>query len=111
MAIQMRRGAKTKFDPTKMLPGEWAIVQSGDPDTKDGRAAYMAFASGVVKRMASYDDLRDELADASEEARREVLVGFDVDTSDGCCYALYGSGQRDMTFSIEGGELVLNLNV
>ena len=33
MAIQMRRGEYGKFDPEKLLPAEWAVVLSGDPNT------------------------------------------------------------------------------
>ena len=57
--IQHRRGAYTNFDPQKMKPGEWAVVQSGDPDAVDGEAVYMAFRAGVVKRMATIDELQD----------------------------------------------------
>jgi len=57
--IQHRRGAYTNFDPQKMKPGEWAVVQSGDPDAVDGEAVYMAFQAGVVKRMATIDELQD----------------------------------------------------
>jgi len=75
MAIQHRRGAYTNYDPTKMVPGEIAIVQSGDPIATDGKAAYVAFTAGEAKRMATYDELHnyDESArlyakDAQESA-------------------------------------------
>lgn len=75
MAIQHRRGAYTNYDPTKMVPGEIAIVQSGDPIATDGKAAYVAFTAGEAKRMATYDELHsyDENArlyaeDAQESA-------------------------------------------
>ena len=42
MAIQMRRGNYGKFDPTKMLPGEWAIVQGEDPSVTDGHSVLIA---------------------------------------------------------------------
>ena len=38
MAIQNRRGAYADFDPSKLKPGEYAIVQSGDPSTTEGDA-------------------------------------------------------------------------
>ena len=56
MAIQMRRGSYSDFDPTKMLAGEWAIVTGGDPNTASGRAIYHAFAAGQVERVATYVD-------------------------------------------------------
>lgn len=63
MAIQNRRGAYTNFNPTKMLPGEYAIVLSGDPDGSSGYAVYMCFGSSVVKRLILDDDLTSALAD------------------------------------------------
>ena len=53
MAIQNRRGAYSDFDPQKLVPGEWAVVQSGDPNSESGKAVYMAFDVGDVQRMAS----------------------------------------------------------
>ena len=59
MAIQMRRGKFTEFLPSKLMPGEWAVVQGDDPDASDGKSVYVAFAAGVVKRMATYTDMVD----------------------------------------------------
>ncbi len=50
MAIQNRRGIFSDFDPDKMIPGEWGVVLSGDPDSKDGSSVYMCFRAGGVKR-------------------------------------------------------------
>ena len=61
MAIQHRRGIYENFDPTKLLPGEWAIVLSGDSSAEDGRAAYMCFAAGDVKRMATFEDMEENI--------------------------------------------------
>lgn len=63
MAIQNRRGAYTNFDPTKLKPGEFAVVQSGDPDGNGGYAIYMCFASGVTKRIVAAEDLANALAE------------------------------------------------
>lgn len=58
MAIQNRRGVYSDFTPSKMVPGELAVVQSGDPNNTSGKAVYAAFgASGDVKRLATEDDL------------------------------------------------------
>lgn len=67
MAIQMRRGIYDKFDPTRLVAGEWAVVLSNDPAAKDGRAAYVCFASGIVKRIATYEDLVDYLMESADE--------------------------------------------
>lgn len=76
MAIQMRRGNYGKLDPTKMLPGEWAIVQGEDPSATDGRSVYVAFAAGVVKRMATYTDMvdncRDIIAQSIEDTKAKL---------------------------------------
>lgn len=62
MAIQNRRGVYSDFDPTKLLPGEYAVVQNGDPDGAGGYALYLCYKSGVVKRLVSADDLNDAIA-------------------------------------------------
>lgn len=61
MAIQMRRGAYGNFDDSKLLPGEWAIVLQDDPSAQDGLAAYISFAAGTSKRIATWTDLLDWL--------------------------------------------------
>lgn len=68
MAIQLRRGAYVNFDPTKMKPGEVGVVQSGDPIASDGKAAYVAFSAGDVKRLATHDELAGYDADAKQAA-------------------------------------------
>ena len=68
MAIQMRRGNYGKFDPTKLLPGEYAVVQGDDPSARDGRSVYMAFAAGVVKRLATYEDMVENVSSALVDA-------------------------------------------
>ena len=73
MAIQMRRGSYGKLDPTKMLPGEYAVVQSGDPSARDGRAVYMAFAAGVVKRLATYEDMVESVRQAVEQGSSSII--------------------------------------
>lgn len=76
MAIQSRRGDFNDFDPSKLLPGEWAVVLKGDPKAPDGRTVYKCFAAGVVKRMATYEDMKDNIKEATaeiiEQAKEEV---------------------------------------
>lgn len=67
MAIQHRRGIFDKFDKTRLVPGEYAIVLSGDEFARDGKAVYICFAAGDVKRMATYEDMLDFLVDARDE--------------------------------------------
>lgn len=68
MAIQMRRGNYGKFDPDKLLPGEYAVVQGDDPSARDGCSVYMAFAAGVVKRLATYEDMVENVSSALVDA-------------------------------------------
>lgn len=56
MAIQNRRGIFSDLDPTKLLPGEYAVVISGDPDNTDGNGVYICFAPGQVKKIALTED-------------------------------------------------------
>lgn len=60
MAIQNRRGAYPDFVPSKLLPGEWAVVQSGEPDSVGGTSVYMCFNAGDVKRMATYAEMQEQ---------------------------------------------------
>lgn len=78
MAIQHRRGQFPQFDPTRLLPGEWAIVLSGDPSTSDGRAAYICFAAGSVKRVATYEDLCRMIEDIEGDITDDLVSIVDV---------------------------------
>lgn len=109
MAIQMRRGKYGKFAPSKLLPGEWAVVQQDDETARDGRAVYIAFAAGAVKRMATYEDMVDDLQTAFQEAGGGP-VAFEVDLSDGCCYAVYGDYTKAVSFALDGADMTLTIN-
>lgn len=69
MAITMRHGPYNKFDPQKLRTGEIAVVTEGDPHASDGKAIYQCFSPGDVKRMATYEDMVDQI----EEAEGEVI--------------------------------------
>lgn len=73
MAIQMRRGAYVNFNPAKLMPGEWAVVVSGDSNAKDGKAAYICFAAGDVKRIATYEDMVDNVHDAVDQNNDAII--------------------------------------
>ncbi len=76
MAIQHRRGSYVDFVPSNLLPGEFAVVQSNDPDATDGKALYLCISSGVVKRLSTTDDIKNvlytNLKDLSEELRENL---------------------------------------
>lgn len=73
MAIQMRRGAYVNFNPAKLMPGEWAVVVSGDSGAKDGKSAYICFAAGDVKRIATYEDMVDNVHDAVDQNNGAII--------------------------------------
>lgn len=68
MAITMRHGPYNKFDPQKLRTGEIAVVTEGDPHASDGRTIYGCFSPGDVKRMATYEDMLDQIDEAGGEA-------------------------------------------
>lgn len=81
MAIQMRRGDYKKFVPSKLLDAEWAIVQENDPNASDGMAAYIAFKNGTVKRMATYEDMVDDVANALVEGNQDLIDKLTADVN------------------------------
>lgn len=64
MAITIRKGPYEKFDAQKLQTGEMAMVTEGDPHASDGRAIYGCFSPGDVKRMATYENMVENV-DAS----------------------------------------------
>lgn len=73
MAIQMRRGLIADVDPSKMLPGEWGVTI--DKDT-NRQIVLMCFEAGIVKRMGTYEDFKKQIADATDDIRKEYLAEF-----------------------------------
>lgn len=82
MAIKNRRGAYADFDPYKMVPGEWGVTTSGDPNSSDGKSVYMCFATGDVKRMATYDDMVENVDRATEEVQEKLTQDVREATSE-----------------------------
>ena len=73
MAIQVRRGLKADFDPTKMLPGEWAVsTDSGSSN----QMVWMCFAAGIVKRMGTYEDFIAQIREATDSIKDEYIAYF-----------------------------------
>lgn len=57
MAIRHRRGDYNNFEPQKMVAGEFAYVNSSDPNTDDGKGVYATFSGGKTKRLCTYDEV------------------------------------------------------
>lgn len=80
VTIQHRRGEYADYDPSKVLPGELVVTQTGDPNTTDGEAAYIATRAGSVKRIpfaSEVEDLKTEMDDVVEEAREAIESAID----------------------------------
>lgn len=73
MAIQMRRGEYAKLDASRLLPGEWAVVLSGDSAATDGRSVYVCFAAGATKKLVTVEDFASLLADSEPEAAKAIV--------------------------------------
>ena len=71
MAIQYRRGQWSDFDPAKLKPGEAALILSNDPASSDGKSVYFCFSAGDVKRMATYDDMKDDIENITSEIQSQ----------------------------------------
>lgn len=66
MAIQFRRGDYEDFQPSKMVAGEPAVVQSGDSTTTTGKGVYICFTPGDVQRLATYEEMTHDIETAME---------------------------------------------
>jgi len=75
MAIQIRRGLQADFDPSKMLPGEWAV--SIDTDSSK-QVVWMCFSPGVVKPMATITDMLDQIAAATDDIKQQYITAFNI---------------------------------
>ena len=80
MAVSHRAGTYTQFDPAKLRPTEIAIVQSGDPNTSDGKSVYICILAGSVKRvvtqdeMGTYDQSAQTAAANAEQAKTDTVA-------------------------------------
>lgn len=77
MAIQNRRGAYMDFDPEKILAGEWATVLEGDPSADDGRSTYLGYGDGIVKRMATYEDMAANVKASTQQITEAFTAGVE----------------------------------
>ena len=57
VVIQNRRGSYGAFDPSRLAPGEFAVVQSGDTTTDTGMALYLCISSGNILRIVTSEEL------------------------------------------------------
>ena len=83
----MRRGDYADFDPTKLVAGELAVVTSGDPNSDTGRALYICFEPGVVKRVTDYEDLIDQINAATQEIQQRFTNAVKQSARDALSFA------------------------
>lgn len=80
MAIRNRHGIYDKFIPEKLVPGEFAFVRSGDPNAKDGKSIYASFDAGTTKRLATYEDMKENIALSADEVVNEIAEELNAAT-------------------------------
>lgn len=103
MAIQNRRGKFEDFNPEELLAGELAVVQEGDTASTTGRSLYICFEPGVVKRIADYEDIGDEIAEAAGiyiDDLRDVVSDAESATTD-------ANSAAEAAWSAAGGDISL----
>lgn len=76
VTFQMRRGDYDDFEKDELSSGEPAAVLTGDPSVPSGKAFYVCFQAGDVRRMVSIEDLEIML-------ERGDFKGDKGDTGDG----------------------------
>jgi hypothetical protein len=74
MAIQVRRGLKADLDKNKLRPGEPA-------SPTDSKELFIAFAPGDVKKIATYEDMEQNIRDANESIITELTQGVNQATA------------------------------
>jgi hypothetical protein len=70
MAVQMRRGNLADFDPTKMMPGEFAVTL--DKDNNLNKRVFITFAAGTVKQLMTVEDATAQMIEATDAATAEA---------------------------------------
>lgn len=55
--MKQLRGPYADFDKSKALDGEFQVVTANDPNVPSGKAVYIAFAAGDVRRLVSIEDI------------------------------------------------------
>ena len=75
MAIQMRRGPYSSFNAANMVPGEFAFITSGDPNTDTGKAIYACFDTGTAVRFGTYAEVIAYILEQGY-ATGDVIAGY-----------------------------------
>lgn len=100
MAIQNRRGPYGDLDTRKLLPGEYAVVLQNDPFCKDGKAIYICFQPGDAKRVATFEDMQENIKDITDVIEQEFTDEIKVVTKNAKDFTAY------MQQKLDNGEFI-----
>lgn len=110
--MQMRRGLEADFDPSKMLPGEFAV-------STDTRIVRICLAPGIVKDIASTEEVKYailkgliDIKNAEENALENIADGLDKTLSvEGKAAEAKTTGEKISHLSSEIAELNGDLDI
>lgn len=109
MAIVHRRGEYANFDKSKMKPAEFAVVLKDDPLSSDGKAAYIAFAAGNVKKLSTHEDMIYELDERIDDIVGEMTEEVDGALTDVRSATQYANNAGDEAYEqAQAAELAKN---
>ena len=111
MAIQNRRGVYSDFTPTKMVPGEFAVVNSGDPNSTSGKGVYMSFADGQAKRLVMEEDVQNEVAKATEDIAEQIedAVADDLEAAQAAATTASTKASEAAASATQAAQTVANI--
>lgn len=96
--ILMRRGLRVNFDPDQMAAGEWAVSIDS---VRENQIIWMCFAPGVVKRMGTYEDFEDQIAEATDDIREQYITALNEIKA---ATAALASAAQDSATAAQGSE-------
>lgn len=82
--MQQRHGTYSAFlaDKGKYIPGEFQVVQSGDPNSGTGKGLYIAMDASECEQLATFENVKQVVDDSAEEIKEEYLADIQKATSD-----------------------------
>ena len=96
--ILIRRGLLANFDPDQMAAGEWAVSIDS---VRENQIIWMCFAPGVVKRMGTYEDFEDQIAEATDDIREQYITALNEIKA---ATAAIASAAQDSATAAQGSE-------
>lgn len=75
--MKQRGGTFGNFNKSQNFDREINIVIGGDPDASDGRSVYVTFEPGNTKRLVTYDNVEDIVAELNEAELTKLSAAID----------------------------------